>query len=162
LSENQDKYWKLKPSPPPAEDELCSCVGDPAIALQPHLSSNPLACIRCNLEVSPERIGFAEALAEEIRFWQDFHDCFYHLWLDSGEFESWARAQLENPASPVNTRGMEVARKLNQYRRTYYWWFQASGAADFVPHKRCPVCGGSFQERDELRICEECSVVLPL
>jgi hypothetical protein len=160
VGEEHDKYWKLKPAPPPVDEELCSCEDDGPIVLQPHLSSNPLACIRCNLEMPPERVGFPESLAEQLCFWQSFHDCFFHLWLDSAEFEFWAKAQLENPKSPVNRRGIEVVQALNEYRRTYYWWFEDVGDDDFMPHACCPVCGGDLQKRYGRRLCERCSVLI--
>jgi hypothetical protein len=101
-----DPYWKLRPALPPQDDEICASVRSPPIVLQAHLSPNPVSCLLCNLEVSPERIGFSESIAEQLAFWQRFHDCFYFLWLDSGEFEAWAKAQLENPTSEVNKRGL--------------------------------------------------------
>jgi len=99
--------------------------------LQAHLSSNPLSCLACGREVPPERIGFSEAFAEKLAFWQSFHNCFYLLWLDSGEFESWAKAQLEDPGSPVNKRGRELVSELSARRTAFYWWFQDTGAEDF-------------------------------
>src|SRR5207249_2147529 len=94
--DSDDPYWKLKPPPPAPHDEVCSCAGQPAIVLRSALSYNPIACADCNLEVPPERLGFSEKLAEEIAFWRTFHDAFFHLWLDSAEFEQWARGQLSD------------------------------------------------------------------
>jgi hypothetical protein len=160
MGDNNDPYWKLRPPPPTPGDELCSCAGSPPLMLQPHLSSNPLSCIACNLEVPPERVGFSAALAEELAFWQSFHNCFYHLWLDSGEFESWAKAQLSDPNSPVNKRGLELVSKLNSFRRAYFWWFQDTGAEDFQALSRCPACHGEFSQRHRRNTCEQCSIVV--
>ena len=66
-----------------------------------------------------------------------FFECFDYLWIDSGEFEAWAKAQLEDPASPVNTRGREAASKLDAHRRTYYWWFQDFEATELQPIVSC-------------------------
>src|SRR6188768_378604 len=121
MGDSTDPYEKLRPPPPTPEDELCSCVGSPPIVLQAHLSSNPISCADCNLEVPPEHVGFSEAIAEQIAYWRTFHDCFYMLWLYSGEFEDCAKAQLENPISAVNMRGLELVSDLNTLRRTYYW-----------------------------------------
>ncbi|MEE9393216.1 MAG: DUF2310 family Zn-ribbon-containing protein [Planctomycetota bacterium] len=161
MSEHHDPYWKLRPLAPTPVDELCSCAGSPPVMLQPHLSSNPLSCIACNLEVPPERIGFSEALAEKLAFWQSFHNCFYLLWLDSSEFESWAKAQLSNPGSAVNKRALELVSDLNSFRSAYYWWFQDTGAEDFHPPSRCPVCQGELLERYGRNVCEPCSLVVP-
>src|SRR5262245_33708094 len=115
-----DPFWKLRPPPATPEGELCSCSDEPPIVLVGRLGPNPVACLRCNGEVSPERIGLSAEVAEELACWRDFHTAFEHLWLDSGEFESWAKEQLESPASPVNTRGLALAARLDGFRRAYY------------------------------------------
>lgn len=155
-----DPYWKLRPPPATPREELCSCADSPPIMLQAHLSSNPLSCVTCNLEVPPERVGFSSALAEKLAFWQGFHDCFYLLWLDSGVFESWAKAQLEDPGSPVNERGLELVSDLNAFRRTYYWWFQDTGAEDFQPVSRCPACQAEMRAQHGRQVCERCSIIV--
>ena len=160
MIDRSDPYWKLRPPPPPPAEELCSCTGAPPLMLQAHLSSNPLSCIVCDLEVAPERVGFSEALAERLAFWQTFHDCFYLLWLDSGEFEAWARSQLEDPESPVNKRALELVSELGATRLTYYWWFQDTGADDFQPLSRCPACQQALVRRYGRYICEQCRIVV--
>ena len=160
MGENRDPYCQLRPPPPTPDNELCSCSGSPPLMLQPHLSSNPLSCMVCNLEVSPERIGFSESLAEKLAFWQSFHDCFYRLWLDSGELESWAKAQLSDPGSPVNKRGLELVSELSSFRRAYYWWFQDTGAEDFQPLSRCPACQDDFSDQHLRNTCEQCAIVV--
>ena len=155
-----DPYWKLRPPPPTPDDELCSCSDSPPIMLQAHLASNPLSCIACNLEVPPERIGFSNAFAEKLAFWQSFHDCFYLLWLDSGEFESWAKAQLEDPRSPVNKRGLALVSDLNRLHRAYYSWFEDSGSEDFQSLSGCPACHNELSEQHNLCTCEKCSIVI--
>jgi hypothetical protein len=160
MAEHRDPYWKLRPPPPTPDGELCSCAGTPSLVLQAHLSYNPLSCIACNLEVPPERVGFSEALAEKLAFWQSFHDCFFRFWLDSGEFESWAKTQLEDPRSPVNTRGLELVAELRALRPTYYWWFQDNGAEDFQPLSRCPACQNVLLERLGRHVCEQCFIVV--
>ena len=159
MTEDHDPYW-IRPLPPTPEEELCSCPEAPPIVLQAHLSSNPVSCLACNLEVPPERVGFSETLAEKLAFWQSFHDCFYLLWLDSGEFESWARAQLDDPASPVNKRGLELVSELNALHPAYYWWFQDNGAEDFQPLSQCPACQSDLAEQHGRLVCEQCSIVV--
>jgi hypothetical protein len=160
MSDPLDPYWKLRPLPPTPEDEICSCTGSPAVALQPHLSPNPLACLACNLEVPPERIGFSSELAEGLAHWQRFHDCFEFLWLDSGEFESWARAQLENPSSPVNTRAFRLVAELNESCRVYYSWFQDTTAEGFRPITECPKCRAPLVKAGTRWLCEPCSIAV--
>ncbi len=155
-----DPYWKLRPASPTPDDELCACADSPPIMLQAHLSANPISCIACNLEVPPERVGFSEDIAEELAFWQRFHDCFYFLWLDSGEFEPWAKAQLGNPTSAVNKRGLELVVKLNAIRPAYYWWFQDSGSVDFQPLLECPICQTKLVPNHGRQVCKACSIVV--
>ena len=147
---------------------MCRCPGDTPLVLQAHVSENPLACARCNLEVAPEAIGFDRELADAIAWWRRFHNSFYFLWLDSGEFEAWAAAILRNPSSRVNTEGRRLARDLGEWRRCYFWWFQDEGAPEWAPPTHCPCCGKSLIERfpgerpqgGSLRVCEDCSVAL--
>jgi hypothetical protein len=155
-----DPYWKLRPEGPTPPDEVCRCPGSPPIVLQDHLSSLPLACLRCNGEVPPERLGFPADLAEKVAFWRSFHRALYTLWLDSGEYEAWAREQLERKDAPVNVRGLGVVEQLNKYRRTYYWWFQGKNDLDFVSRPSCPRCGQDLLRVFDRELCEPCSIVL--
>lgn len=131
------------------------------MVLQPHLTSNPIVCLACRGEIEPSELGFGEDLAERLFQWQAFHDCFYLLWLDSGEFESWAEAQLRDPSSPVNTRGLAARAELDAYRRAYYWWFGSESAPDDDPVAACPSCGGQLASRWGHRVCEPCSILVP-
>jgi hypothetical protein len=153
-----DPYWKLRPEGPTPDDELCSCTDSPPIVLQEHLSSVPLACLKCNGEVPPERIGFSEELAEKIAFWRDLHYALKTLWLDSGEYEAWAKARLEDPAGSLAVRGLEIVAELNAFRRTYYSWFEDQSVEDYEPMSPCPRCGGELVPRFKRRVCEECSI----
>ena len=136
--------------------------------LQPHLSPNPLACARCNLEVPPEKIGFDVRVVDALASWRNFHESFLYLWLDSREFEEWAEGHLRDPLSAVNTRGLDLVAQMNGFRRCYLSWFQYEGAADWKPAKECPRCAGPLQvrfmgERPEggsLAVCESCSIAL--
>jgi hypothetical protein len=173
-----DPYWKLRPAPPTPADEICTCTNSPPLLLQPCLSPNPLACLKCNLEVPPEQVGFSEELADDLARWRNFYECFYRLWLDSDEFESWAQIHLENPKSLVNQRGLALVAALNHFRRTYYGWFQAEEAEDSQPLAHCPVCktqlsaysgdsgksaygGGTHEPKTQRSVCERCSIAMP-
>ncbi len=160
-SDELDPYWKLRPASATPEAELCTCTDRPPIVLQGHLSANPIVCLRCNGEVSPEQIGLSAELAEYVASWKDLHDALLTLWLDSSDYESWARAQLEDPNGRVNARGLEVVLGLNSHRRTYYWWFQNTPADDFIPLSKCPRCSAGFVERFGRLVCEACSIVIP-
>jgi hypothetical protein len=169
MLEQSDPYWKLRPPPPTPPEEICNCTGRSPILLQPCLTANPIACLLCNLEVPPERIGFSAELADKLARWQGFYDAFYRLWLDSDEFEAWAQTQLENPKSPVNQQGLALVSALNAFRRTYYGWFQAEAEDESPPPTHCPVCQAQLSQyaasRARLKmqrlVCERCSIAMP-
>ena len=153
-----DPYFQLKPSPATPQDEICSCEEDHPLLVRSALAENPIACTKCNLEVPPERIGFEQELAQELAFWRSFHDCFWKLWLDSGEFEEWAFNELSDPQSQVNTRGMEAAANLGKVRETYFWWFQDIGKEGYEPMRTCPVCDCELIPFSWALACEPCKV----
>jgi hypothetical protein len=153
-----DPYEQLRPQRATPPDEMCKCTGQPPVMLRSVLSPNPLACFACNLEVAPERLALPQKLAETVASWASFHDCFYLLWLDSGEFEEWAKVQLESPMSPVNRRGLEVASELSQHRECYYWWF-ATCDESYDPPDSCLLCGGQLVSSPRGRVCQSCRVI---
>jgi Zn-ribbon putative nucleic-acid-binding protein DUF2310 len=155
-----DPYYKLRPEPSTPEDEICQCADDPPIVLQDHLASVPLACLKCNSEVPPELVGFDADLAERIAFWRDLHRALFTLWIDSGDYEDWARTQLQDPQGQLNSRGIEIVNALNTHRRTYYWWFEDASARDFAPPSKCPRCYGDLLERFGCSVCEVCSIMV--
>jgi hypothetical protein len=89
---------------------------------------------------------------------------FELLELDSGAYETWARAQLLDPKSSVVRQGLDLQRRLDPTRRCYYWFFQPQADEGFTPSATCPVCGGPLTSYSggifPQRVCETCSVVL--
>ena len=166
MANSTDPYVKLRAGAPTDLDEICHCAWETPVVLQPHMSRNPLACARCNLEVPPERVGFDAPVADALAAWRDFHDAFYYLWLDSGEFEAWAAAQLRDASSPVNVRGLELTRRVNAWRRCYLWWFQDEAAHNWTSATHCPRCSQSLEVRfagerpngGALHVCEACLI----
>ncbi len=155
-----DPYWKLKPGPPTPADEICSCKEANPIVLCYAISENPIRCADCNFEVPAERLRPTPELADEIASWREFYGCFYKLWLDSGEFENWARVQLSDPHSAANERGYMVCAKLSTIRPCYYWWFQDTGADNFKPISQCPKCNGNLIKKFGKSVCESCSIIV--
>jgi hypothetical protein len=155
-----DRYWSLRPPSATPEAECCGCADQPPIVLQGNLSPNPIVCLSCNGEVPPERIGFSAELAGHVAFWRDLHDALFTLWLDSSDYESWARAQLEDSKGRLTIEGLEIVRKLNGHRRAYYWWFQDPSADDFIPLSLCPRCLAGLVELFGWLVCEACSIVV--
>jgi hypothetical protein len=160
MQDESDPYWKLRPEWATPEDEICQCVDHPPIVLQDHLSSLPLACLKCNGEVPPERLGFDAKLAECIAFWRNLHRALYTLWLASGDYEDWGRAQLQDPEGQVNRKGIEIVEELNVHHRAYYWWFEDNSIESFVPPSNCPRCSGTLLARYGCSVCEACSIMV--
>lgn len=158
-----DLSGKLSPPAPTARDEICSCAPQRPIKLMQALSFNPLHCMNCNLEVRPETLALDDQLTDEIAHWNSIYEALYRLWLDSGEYEEWAAAELGNLRSSVNESGRLLVTQLNQVRECFYWWFQDESVENFSPCDACPACKGKLDlfESDKLRqyVCRECSMV---
>lgn len=160
--ESSDPYWKLRPSGATPHDDLCHCVPCKSIKLSDHLTTNPLFCLSCNGEVLPERLGFDKELSEEIASWLNVYHSLHLLWLDSGEYEPWAKARLLDPNGEVNIRGRQVVAQLNRLIPTYYHWFQDESVDDYQSPTHCPVCNGALtllESRLSLH-CDKCRVVI--
>lgn len=155
---NQDPYWKLRSKAP--KDEICSCTTAGPIKLMSALSRNPIHCLECNLEVMPETVPVPPELVEEIASWLSVCDALDRLWLDSAEYEEFAREQLEDINSAVNLRGRCVSSRLAQSRKCFYSWFQDQGSPLWVPPTNCPLCGSAFHVfKSAWLICESCALV---
>jgi len=160
---NGDPYFKLRPELPTPPEEMCHCQGYKPLKLMTSLSCNPIHCIDCNLEISPEFLGTNERLVEAIACWRNVYDAIEKLWLDSGEYEAWARQQLTDIESPVNRRGLELRKQLEAIRPFYYHYFQDESAEGFQAAARCPKCHQAFiLYRSGIflqYICENCRII---
>jgi hypothetical protein len=153
----------LKPPLPTDPGEICQCTGNKPVKLMCALSYNPIHCIDCNLEVDPSRLQLTRAITQGIAYWCGIYSAIDLLWLDSGKYEEWAKAQLSDICSPVNRRGLDTRASLDQLRRCYYWFFQDQSVDDFEPVEDCPKCGLPFSRCDggvfsQFR-CENCSII---
>ncbi len=141
----------LRPAPPTPPEELCSCPTGTPIKLMglSGLTSNPLHCLRCNREVAPERLHLSSKEVEALAHWNGMDGAIGWLELDSGPYADWARSQLLDPKSPVNIRGLELVKELNERHRCYFWFFQPEADDDFEPRTTCPVCERPLAAYDE-------------
>ena len=154
-----DPYYQLRPEPPTPEDERCDCDEILELFLDHCLGSNPLRCLQCGGEVLPDKLGFDQRLAQDIAFWNDVYGALYTLWLNSGEYELWARDRLLDPKGQVNVDGRSVAKQLGRYVKTYYAWLRDH---DEAAPRTCPVCGATLVEKkgSSFLVCEPCLVVI--
>ncbi len=157
-----ERYHKLRPPRASPEDELCLCADSPPIKLMCTLGQNPTHCMNCNLEVRPEVLKPDPPTVDAIAYWLWIYDAIDRSWLDSAEYEEWAREQLSDISSPVNIRGRDVQQDLNNVRRCYYWYFQDQSADDYEPISSCPSCGRPMQAYEhgifKQSVCEHCSI----
>jgi hypothetical protein len=146
------------------DDEVCHCEGRPPLVLLAALDPNAIRCLKCQGEVSPERLELPRRLAEAIANWARLALAIEALWLDSREYETWAQKELEDPTSPMNVRGREVRAELEAVHRSYYWLHRDIEAEGRLV--QCPICGVQLRAyergtRDALYLCDGCSIVMP-
>jgi hypothetical protein len=102
------------------------------------LTDNPIHCGACRREVDPERLALTATETEGVARWFSVASALYRLWLDSGAYEVFAKAQLLDAKGRVNVDGLEVARSLSAHLPTRLWFFRD---ADDGEATNCPVCG---------------------
>ena len=127
-------YDKLRPW---TEIESCECAEVSKLFLLDMLTDNPIHCAFCRREVDPERLNLSVEETEAVARWFSVASALYKLWLDSGEYEDYAKSKLVDPDSQVNRHGREVVIKLSQRIPTQLWFFHDTD--DGKPTK-CPVC----------------------
>jgi len=151
-----DAYSKLRPI---TEIERCECGSVTGLYLVYLLSRNPICCSACRKEVDPERLGLSSREVDAIASCFGVYGALYELWLDSGDYEQYAKRCLIDPAGQVNRRGMEIAQEMTKRLPTYYWWFYDTD--DGVPD-RCPSCGAPLDTsvRWGTGKCDRCCVIL--
>ena len=128
-------YDKLRPW---TEVESCGCDTLSSLLLIDRLTANPIHCGTCLREVDPERLALTAGETEAIAGWFDAADALYRLWLDSGEYEDYAKQRLLDPDGQVNTAGRRLARELSVRAPTQMWYFHDT---DDGEPECCPVCG---------------------
>lgn len=129
-----DAYAKLRPF---TDIVRCECHTVTGLLLVYMLTSNPVHCYACRKEIDPQRLGLSDAEVDEIASCFNVYGSLYRLWLDSGEYETWAKERLVDPNGQVNRKGKAIAQKLSERWPSYYWWFYDTN--DGVPDK-CPSC----------------------
>ena len=125
------------PLRPWTEIEACECPAVTSLLLVDMLSDNPLHCGECRREVDPERIALSDAETDAVAHWFRASQALYRLWLDSGEYEAYAKARLLDPNGQVNVRGRQVATALSARLPTQLWYFHDT---DDGEPTHCPVC----------------------
>ena len=129
-----DAYDKLRPW---TQIESCQCATVNGLFLLDQLTDNPLHCDFCRKEVDPERLQLTVEETESIARWFSAARSLYGLWLDSGEYEQYAKARLLDPNGQVNRDGLKIARALSAKIPTRLWFFHDTDDGDPI---HCPLC----------------------
>ncbi len=127
-------YDRLRPW---TEIEACECASVSGLFLVDILSDNPLHCNFCRKEVDPERLALTVEETESVARWYSAANSLYQLWLDSGEYEEYAKARLLDPNGQVTRDGLKVAQTLSAKVPTRLWLFYDTD--DGTP-MHCPIC----------------------
>jgi Zn-ribbon-containing, possibly nucleic-acid-binding protein (DUF2310) len=151
------RYHRLKSQSPTPEEEICGCSTVTIIVLCHALIANPLRCMTCSRELSPERLDLQIEQIDEIANWNSVYGSVYRLWLDSREYENWAKKELEAANSAINLRGLKCCNGLSTEWPTYYWWFLEYGERC----EKCPKCNQKLTIRNDWTVCEFCWILVP-
>jgi hypothetical protein len=139
--------------------ERCVCPQRTRLVLVDALTDNPIHCFECRKEVDAQLLELDEHTVDQLASWFHSFKALYALWLNSGEYEAYAKVCLLDANGQVNLEGMAIASKMSNLRRTYYWWFHDSD--DGVP-THCPNCAAPLD--GELKFgtgkCDVCNVVM--
>ena len=144
---------------PHTKQEFCDCPSIDCLLLVYTLTDNPIHCFACKGVVDPETISLSDEQVYRVATWHHRFRALYDLWLDSGEYEVWAKTQLLNPTGQVNVSGLAVTSMLSELIPTYYWWFYDE--EDPVP-QGCPSCHRelSAATRHGHVQCDYCKIVI--
>ncbi len=149
-------YDKLRPL---IDIEQCECPSITGLLLVYLFTRNPICCSQCRKEIDPERLGLSSGEVDEIARCFGVYGSLYDLWLDSGEYEAYAKEKLIDSNGQVNRKGVAIAKKLSAKYPSYYWWFYDTedGAPD-----HCPSCNSALDQnvRWGTGKCDHCCVVV--
>ena len=143
----------------PTKIEFCDCQTVDHLLLVYTLTDNPIHCFTCKGAVDPETISLSDEQVYQVFTWQNQFRSLYDLWLDSGEYEDWAKTQLLKPNGQVNVTGLATTATLSKLIPTYYWWFHDE--SDPAP-RECPSCHGTLGQptRHGHGQCDSCRIII--
>lgn len=103
------------------------------------LTDNPLHCDFCLKEVDAERLQLTLVETEAVASWFSAADALYKLWLNSGEYEAYAKNCMLDPTGQVNRDGLALAKMLSSKIPTRLWFFSTTEDGEPRP-SQCPIC----------------------
>jgi len=150
------RYEILRPS---LEYDTCECESIKGLLVVYTLSSSPIHCSECRGIADAERLVLTPEIVDATFRWQGAFGALYDLWLDSGEYEQWAKERMLDPLGQVNIDGISLAKELTKFLPTRYWWFHDTD--DPFPSS-CPNCNAALQPAGKFGdfLCTRCPVVI--
>jgi len=122
--------------------DACACGPKRVLVLSVSLSRDTLPCGACGGDVEVDGLKGPREAIHLLRRWVDQAFAIEMLWFASGEYESWAKAELDGAQSKINKLGRQVAEKLSPAVETWLYSAPHAGARQAVDKylDPCPVC----------------------
>jgi hypothetical protein len=145
-------------------ETTCACGPKRVLILSVSLSRDAIPCGRCGGAVDVDSIKGPREAVHLLRRWVDQAFAIEMLWFASGEYEQWAKGELDSPQSRTNKLGRQVAEKLSPTIETWLASAPHAGARQAVDKylDPCPVCQEPTEKIDLIakfgRVCRPCRV----
>ena len=124
----------------------CNCGPKRAILLSVSLSRDELPCGACGGSIAVDGIKGPREAIHLLRRWVDQAFAIEMLWFSSGEYEDWAKGELDSGKSKVNQLGRQVAQKLTPTTPT--WLYSAPHAGGPGRRRQVPASLHGLQPAD--------------
>jgi hypothetical protein len=89
----------------PSDVDRCECEDLGSLVLVDVSTRNPIHCGSCRGEIDPNRLHLTEEETQAIGGWFSVASALNRLWLDSRQYEEYAKIQLSDPQGQVNVAG---------------------------------------------------------
>jgi len=128
--------------------DSCSCGDKRVIVLSVSLSRDEVPCGACGGSIEVDQIKGSREAVQLLKRWIDQAYAIEMLWFASGEYEDWAKGELDGPKSRVNLLGRQAAQKLNAGAPTWLYSAPHAGARVAVDKylHHCPSCHEPTEE----------------
>ena len=112
--------------------DACKCGPKQSIVLSVSLSRDVLPCGACGGSIDVDKIKGPREAIHLLKRWIDQAYAIEMLWFASGEYEDWAKGELDGGKSKVNQLGRQVAQKLSPATPTWLYSAPHAGARQAV------------------------------
>ena len=112
--------------------DACKCGPKQSIVLSVSLSRDVLPCGACGGSIDVDKIKGPREAIHLLKRWIDQAYAIEMLWFASGEYEDWAKGELDGGKSKVNQLGRQAAQKLTPTTPTWLYSAPHAGARQAV------------------------------